>query len=179
LQIEKSLGNAAVFQIGYVGSQGRKLNLVSDINQNGAFPNFGSILQLNTSGTSNYNSLQATFRLRSWHGLTSQLGYTWAHALDEITGLSRRDLGRCVQPQAGLWNSDFDTRHLFTARFVYNIPKAPWASGWSKWIVNDWQLSSLWNFHTGNASDQTRLNLDLSVIRTLEFPTSSQAVFNG
>src|SRR5229473_724774 len=82
LQVEKGLGNAAVFQVGYVGSQGRKLNLVSNINQNGAFPNFGSILQLNSSGTSNYNSLQALFKLRSWHGLTSQFAYTWAHALD-------------------------------------------------------------------------------------------------
>jgi len=36
LQVEKSLGNAAVFQVGYVGSEGRKLNIVSNINQNGA-----------------------------------------------------------------------------------------------------------------------------------------------
>ena len=161
LQIEKGIGNAAVFQIGYVGSQGRKLNLVSDINQNGAFPNFGSILQLNTSGTSNYNSLQATFRLRSWHGLTSQLGYTWAHALDEITAYRAAILDDAFNRKLDYGNSDFDTRHLFTASFVYDIPKAPWASGWSKWFVNDWQLSSLWNFHTGNPSDQTRLNLDL------------------
>src|SRR2546430_2976498 len=40
LQIEKSLGNAAVFQIGYVGSQGRKLNIISNINQSGAFTHF-------------------------------------------------------------------------------------------------------------------------------------------
>src|SRR5260370_532754 len=32
LQVEKAFGNAAVWQIGYVGSAGRKLNLVSDIN---------------------------------------------------------------------------------------------------------------------------------------------------
>ncbi len=103
LQVEKAFGNAAVWQIGYVGSAGRKLNLVSDINQplvNGVpvptallpvsgvtppFPNFGNILQLNTVGTSNYNALQTIFRLRAWRGLTSQFAYTWSHALDEIS----------------------------------------------------------------------------------------------
>src|SRR6266705_5833608 len=86
LQVEKGLGKAAVFQIGYVGSEGRKLNIVENINPpldssglfpflgplNGAFPNVGSALQLNSVGTSNYNALQTTFRVRSWRGLTSQ-----------------------------------------------------------------------------------------------------------
>src|SRR5437588_8154871 len=76
LQVEKGFGNSVVWQIGYVGTEGRKLNLVSDINQpicsgvpvptavlpvktcpGGAavtypYPNFGNILQLNTIGTS-------------------------------------------------------------------------------------------------------------------------------
>src|SRR5207249_1954772 len=93
LQVEKSLGNAALFQVGYVGSQARKLNIVTNINQpenvGGVktlpFPNFGNILQLNSIGTSNYNSLQSTFHIRAWHGLSSQVGYTWSHALDEIS----------------------------------------------------------------------------------------------
>src|SRR6202008_677392 len=36
LQVEKALGGAAVFQVGYVGSEGRKLNIVTNINQNKA-----------------------------------------------------------------------------------------------------------------------------------------------
>jgi len=55
------LGNAGVVQVGYVANLGRKLNVVSNINPNGQFPNFGAILQLNTAGTSNYNALQAVF----------------------------------------------------------------------------------------------------------------------
>jgi len=35
LQLEKSLGNASVIQIGYVGSQARKLNVMTNINGNG------------------------------------------------------------------------------------------------------------------------------------------------
>ena len=95
LNVQKSFGNGiAILQIGYVGSEGRKLSIMLDINQlpgthaDGAltqYPNYGGINQLNSIGTSNYNALQSTLRLRAWHGLTSQFAYTWAHALDEIS----------------------------------------------------------------------------------------------
>ncbi len=162
LQVEKGLGNVAVFQIGYVGSEGRKLNLVSNINQNGAFPNFGNILQLNTIGTSNYNSLQTVFRIRSWHGLTSQFAYTWAHSLDEISQYRAAIVDNAFNPKLDYGNSDFDTRHLFTVSATYVIPRASWAQGaWSSRAVNGWELSSMMNFHTGQPSDETRLGLDL------------------
>src|SRR6267378_5287377 len=51
------------------------------------------------------------------------------------------------------WSSDVCssdlTRHLFTTSITYDVPKAPWATGWSSYLVNGWQVSSLWNFHTG------------------------------
>ena len=161
LQVEKGLGNAAVFQIGYVGSEGRKLNIVSNINQNNDFPNFGSILQLNSVGTSNYNALQSTFRIRSWHGLTSQFAYTWAHSLDEISEYRAVIADNAFNPKLDYGNSDYDTRHLFTVSLNYAVPRAAWANGWSKWLVNDWQVSSVMNWHTGQPSDETRLGLDL------------------
>jgi len=161
LQVEKGFGNFAVLQIGYVGSQGRKLNLVSNINQGNAFPNFGNILQLNTIGTSNYNSLQAVYRIRSWHGLTSQFAYTWAHALDEISQYRAAIVDDAFNPKLDYGNSDFDTRHLFTVSATYNIPRASWAQGWSNRVVNGWELSSVMNFHRGQPSDENRLGLDL------------------
>jgi hypothetical protein len=161
LQIEKAIGSAAVFQVGYVGSEGRKLNIISNINQNGAFTHFGNILQMNSTGTSNYNSLQASFRLRSWHGLTSQLGYTWSHALDIISEYRGTILDDAFNSKLDYGNSDFDTRHLFTASFVYEVPKAKWAHGWSTRLVNGWQASSLWNFHTGQPFDEVRSYLNV------------------
>jgi Carboxypeptidase regulatory-like domain len=162
MQVEKAFGSFAVFQIGYVGSQGRKLNLVSNINQGGAFPNFGNILQLNTIGTSNYNSLQTVFRIRSWRGLTSQFAYTWSHALDEISQYRAAIVDDAFNPKLDYGNGDFDTRHLFTISATYDIPKASWATGaWSSRAVNGWQLASVMNFHAGQPSDENRLGLDL------------------
>jgi hypothetical protein len=150
LQVEKSLGSAAVFQLGYVGSEGRKLSVMLNINQFGQFaaqyPNAGSIAQLNSIGTSNYNSLQTTLRLRSWHGLTSQFAYTWGHELDEVSEY------RAVFPldstnlKQEYGNGDFDTRHNFTSQLTYDIPGASWGP---KILTHGWELSSLLSFHTG------------------------------
>jgi len=162
LQIEKGFGNLGVWQIGYVGSEGRKLNIVSNINQAGAFPNFGNILQLNTIGTSNYNALQTVFRMNSWRGLTAQVGYTWSHELDQVSEYRGQILDNAFNRSADYGNGDFDTRHLFTVNFTYDLPKAGWAtSGWTKRLVNDWQVSSILNLHSGQPYDETLSGLNL------------------
>jgi hypothetical protein len=158
LQVEKSFGSAAVWQIGYVGSQGRKLSMMFNFPTTGT--NFNTIDQLQSVGTSNYNALQTTFRLRSWHGLTSQFSFTWGHSLDEMSEY-RAPISDSLNRKVDYGNSDYDTRRLFTASFVYDVPKAPWAHGWSAKAANGWQVSSLWNFHTGQPSDETLSGLYL------------------
>ena len=155
LQIEKGLGNSAVFQIGYVGSEGRKLSTMLNINQVGAspvghfnaqYPNAGSIVQLNSTGTSNYNSLQTTLRIRSFHGLSTQFAYTWAHALDlmsEYRGVFPLD---SYNLKAEYGNGDFDTRHNFTTSLSYDVPGS---SHGPKILTHGWQVNSLLSFHTG------------------------------
>jgi hypothetical protein len=150
LQVEKSLGNAAVFQIGYVGGQGRKLSVTTNPNQNGAFkaafPAIGSIIQENSIGTSNYNSLQAVLKLRSWRGLTGQFVYTWAHALDEMTEYRGEVPLDSFNLKQEYGNSDFDTRNNFTAFVAYDVPGSSWGP---KLLTHGWQISSVVNFHGG------------------------------
>jgi hypothetical protein len=162
LQVEKSLGGRVIAQIGYVGSEGRKLSLFGDINQNGAFPQFNSVTQLSSSGTSNYNSLQAQLRTNSWHNLSGAIGYTWAHALDEISEYRGVPLDNAFDKHFDYGNSDFDTRHLFTISMVYDVPRASWATGpWANRLWNGWQFSTFTNFHTGQPVEDARLGLDL------------------
>ena len=165
LQVEKGLGKAGVFQVGYVGSQGRKLNVVTNINQPDnatgtifPFPNFGSILQLNSVGTSNYNALQTSFKVRSWRGLTSTFGYTWSHALDEVSEYRAviADDARNIKRDYG--NSDYDTRHLFGVSLTYDIPGL---SRGPKLLTHGWQLNSLMNWHTGQPYDEVFSGLSL------------------
>ncbi len=162
LQIEKALGDKVIAQIGYVGSEGRKLSIFGDINQNGAFPQFNSVIQLSSSGTSNYNSLQAQLRTNSWHNLSGAIGYTWAHALDEVSEYRGVTLDDAFNKHFDYGNSDFDTRHLFTISMVYDVPRASWATGpWANRLWNGWQFSTFTNFHTGQPVEDGRLGLDL------------------
>jgi hypothetical protein len=163
LNVEKSFGNGfAVWQVGYVGSEGRKLSIMLNINQFGQFaaqyPNFGGINQLNSIGTSNYNALQSTLRLRAWHGLSSQLVYTWAHALDEISQYRGAVPLDSTNLKAEYGNGDFDTRHNFSGTFTWDIPGSSYGP---KILTHGWQVNSLLTFHGGQPTDEVRLGLDL------------------
>ena len=147
LNVQKSLGNgAAVWQVGYVGSEGRRLSVLLNINQPidaswyaavlcCQYPNFGAINQLNSIGTSNYNALQTTLRLRGWHGLSSQFGYTWAHNLDEISAYRGVIPFDSYNLKADYGNSDFDTRHTFTGTLSWDLPgSCPRTEGTDPWV---------------------------------------------
>src|SRR5271157_5019503 len=159
LQIEKSLGNQVSLQIGYVGSDAHKLNVMLNINQDPAnplnptggpfsalYPNVGSILQLNSNGNSNYNSLQAILRLHSWHGLTGQFSYTWAHALDDVTEYRGQIPLDSYNLKLDYGNSDFDTRNNFIGYWTYYIPGSKHGP---PILTHGWQIGGLLSFHSG------------------------------
>lgn len=176
IQIEQSLGNKAFFQLGYVGSQGRKLLNLLNINQpflgggagayTGAPPTgspagtpctfggncYSDINQVESIGTSNYNSLQAVFKTTNWHNLTSQAAYTWGHNLDEVTayrGALPQDSYNYKSNLAGdpgdYGNSDFDTRNSLVGYINYDVPTFPGP----KALTGGWSLNSAFAFKGG------------------------------
>ena len=169
LNVQKSFGNgAAVWQIGYVGSEGRRLSILLNINQPidpagdlpyfSKYPNFGAINQLNSIGTSNYNALQSTLRLRSWHGLSSQFAYTWSHGLDEISQYRGVIPFDSYNLKADYGNSDFDTRHSFTGSLNWEVPGS---SHGPKALTHGWVISTVLSFHGGQPSDEVRQGLNI------------------
>jgi hypothetical protein len=150
VNVEKSIGSVAVLQVGYVGSDAHKLSVMENINQNGAFnaqyPNYGSIIQLNSVGASNYNSLQTILKVRQYKGFTAQFAYTWAHELDNVTeyrGAIPLDSFNLGQEYG---SGDFDTRHNFTAFLNYDVPGS---SHGPKFLTHGWQVSTFISLHTG------------------------------
>ena len=59
-------------------------------------------------------------RFGTWHGLTGQLAYTWAHALDDVTSTVARFRIDSFNLGQEYGNSDFDTRHNFTTFLSYD-----------------------------------------------------------
>ena len=164
VQIEKQLGPKAFAQIGYVGSQGRKLLSLLNINQphlggapgpySGDFGGnyYSDINQIQSIGTSNYNSLQAVFRTTNYHGLTSQAAYTWGHNLDEVTQYrgalpqDSYDFKNNIPGDRGDYgNSDFDTRNSLVGYINYDLP----TFGGPKMLTGGWSLNSAYAFKGG------------------------------
>lgn len=96
---------------------------------------FSSLYALASIGTSSYNALQFTLRHPPFHGFTLDLGYTFSKSLDMESETERGDVftnGDNGYVDFGIqdtWNpklnkavSDFDTRSLFTADWVYALP---------------------------------------------------------
>ena len=163
LQLERTLTPNVIAQLGYVGSQARHLLALLDINQAqpgiyatddarqltrpyfSTYPQYGNINQVESIGTSNYNSLQAALRIANWHHLSSTTAYTWSHALDEVTAY------RGALPQNNLnffgdyGSSDFDVRNSLVSFLSYSIPD----TARCKLLTRGWQLNSLLSFHGG------------------------------
>ena len=170
LQVEKGFGNgAAVLQVGYVGSAGHKLSVMDNIftpQLVAQYPNIAGALQLNSVGNSNYNALQSTLKIRSWHGLSSQFAFTWAHELDTMTEYRGSIQFDNTNPKLDYGSGDFDTRRNFTAFWIYDIPGS---SHGPSILTHGWQLSSLITLHGGQpfnfgaGTQRPGLNLNTTV----------------
>jgi hypothetical protein len=178
LQLEQSLGSKAIFQLGYVGSQGRRLLSLLNINQpflpaqaallgysqpySLTYPQYGDINQIESIGTSNYNSLQAVFSTRSVHGLTTQFSFTWSHNLDEVTSYRGQLPQDSTNFKGDYGASDFDTRHTLVGYVNYTVPNFRGPS----LLTHGWQLNSVItlkggqpiNLGTGNDTSGTNEN---------------------
>jgi hypothetical protein len=163
--IQRALGSNMSVDIAYVGSHGTNLLGTNDLNMPGvgdnsntnvltrrpyynrgtsgySYPWFGNISQVTNRDRSNYNALQLTLNQRNWHGLTSTLGYTWAHALD----VAGTDLAQAVYPDArnpsgNYGSTPFDIRHRLTVRSTYDLPSK---KGYGQ-MLEGWSISSVLN----------------------------------
>lgn len=164
LNLETTLAPSVIGQIGYVGSQARHLLALRDINQitNGnpaavrpdgnqprpysnAYPGYNNINEIESIGTSNYNSLQSQIRLQNFHRLTVSATYTWSHNLDEVTAYRGSLPQDNFNFKGDYGASDFDTRNTFTGFVSYQIQ----GSSHLKQLSNGWQVNSLLSFHGG------------------------------
>ncbi len=159
VQVEQALSDKVVAQIGYVGSGGRHLLSIRDINQLNIdanplnpvrpyatqFPNYTYINEIQSIGSSNYNSLQATIRVANWHNLDAQGAYTWSHSNDIVTAYRGALPQDSFNFKGDYGSSDFDERNIFTAFASYHVPGGERL----KLLTNGWQVNTLTTLHGG------------------------------
>jgi hypothetical protein len=162
LNVQHSFTPSVIGQVGYVGTMGRHLLGLFDINPAAVgtaglanpnltrpyysqFPNYSVIDEARSNLGSAYNSLQSTLRVQNYHNLSAQLAYTWAHSLDYETGLLPYVAQNPLDESAEYGNSDFDVRNTLTGYVDYHVPtfKGP------KRLAKGWEVNSGFSFHGG------------------------------
>jgi len=113
------------------------------------FPYLANIFNMANVYRSNYNGLQVTLNARNYHGLNMVLGYTYAHASDNVganwdfgygSGLPQNS----YNPGAEYANSDFDIRHRLTLSLTYAIPGR---TGHGQ-MLEGWEINSITTLQT-------------------------------
>lgn len=192
--VERQVSQSTIFRLGYVGAVGRHEILPYELNpginpagcaanpvcaanpglQPVLFPNnykypgniFGSIGDVATVGTSNYNSLQASMERHFSHGLQFLVAYTWGKSLDNGSGFENAGFGgggfggfgelRSINPfnrnAADYGPSSYDATHRLVINYDYALPSVRRFNSlhWLPSRLTDgWQLTGITTLQSG------------------------------
>ena len=177
LSVERQLSSGILASVSYSGSRGERLYSIDHYNLNGYGTEYlgtpcsaqPCLSRLNTQysninlraggGNSDYNALvtQLTFRNVAHSGVNLQAGYTYAHALDDLSSTFSDGLQGNYQlgfmdpfnPKLDKGNSDFDATHRFSMGGIWNIPVFKGNSLRDK-VLGGWELAPILTASTGN-----------------------------
>lgn len=151
----------------YVGNHGTRLLGVVDLNQpdiaNGSttqpfaaqYPFLNYINYLSNFYGSTYHGLQTTLTARNYHGLDFVAGYTYSHAIDDLSSNWVAFLPQdSHNPGLDRGSGDEDIRHRFTFSITYSLPEMKTRSQ----LLEGWQINTIITMQSGQpwgVNDQT------------------------
>jgi Carboxypeptidase regulatory-like domain len=166
LNVQQALPYGMVASLGYYGSTGHHLLIVTNPNQATGVPgsprpfntlsstspidpgaNIASnISERNSIGYSNYNALWAVLSKNMSHGLQFNMNYEYAKSMD-INSLGSQGgavLPDSTNPSENYGLSDFDVRHHFAGTAIYALPFK------GNRLVTGYRLETIFQYQTGN-----------------------------
>ena len=169
LNVEQQLSKNLLFTLGYVGTEGRRLPMLLDLNQpqangTGAYaprpyanitsftnesPAFAGtqlqgINQLRGAASSNFNSLQTTVRGANYKGLSWVFNYTWSKSMDDGSSPTTPMNSYNLHQDYGL--STFDVRHVINGNIFYTVPTLVHSL---QRLTGGFQLNALYTYSSG------------------------------
>jgi hypothetical protein len=173
VNLQQELNPRFVLEVGYVGNKSTHQLQLLDINQptpgplaadnaqsrrplNSLFPTLGQINTISSVGWATYNSLQAVLKSTNFHGLTTQIAFTWSHNLDtasevdDFFGTSGYIPQNSTNLKGSYGNSEFDQRRSLIITYIYAIP-TPKVGSILSFALRHWQLSGTTTFRDGLA----------------------------
>jgi hypothetical protein len=124
-------------------------------------PQFGALSAFSTIARSNYNSLQLSLRQRLSRSVSFDFNYTWAHSLDNASGLQNSTsygtafIVNALSPDDNYASSDFDSRHIINANWVVELPFGRgrrFLTNTNKiadGFLGGWQTTGIFRYNTG------------------------------
>jgi hypothetical protein len=168
LAADYQLNSRSVLTLAYAGSTGVHLYLLRDANQpapgtgtsaaallprrpcyiNKCVANYqaiGPVEEVSSEAASDYNSLQATLKMRGYHGVTGQVAWTYGHSLDDGSGFRNTGPTNSNNLAVDWGNSTFDIRHTVNAYVVWEAPQIGHAL---PLLTKGWQVTAFAQYHT-------------------------------
>ncbi|HEY3740313.1 MAG TPA: carboxypeptidase-like regulatory domain-containing protein [Bryobacteraceae bacterium] len=152
----------SVVEVGWVGHRGLNVPLTVDINQPQAgavvsglnvnavrpYQGFAAIQMEESSASSTYNGLQASWNRRFANGFSFGASYTLSKSYDNSSNY--RDIVPDTYNQSNMWGpSEYDTRHIVTFNYVYTLPFFKDARSMAGKTLGGWQISGVNQYQTG------------------------------
>lgn len=126
------------------------------------YPGYGGITYRESSGSSNYHSLQVTANRRYSKGLQFGVAYTFSKAMDYANLPTYRSFR-----EWSYGKTDFDQTHVMVLNYSYDLPKfSKVMPGMiTRAAFDNWQISGITTFASGtpqNVSQSTTSGIDLT-----------------
>ncbi|HYS56498.1 MAG TPA: hypothetical protein VER58_22295, partial [Thermoanaerobaculia bacterium] len=155
--------------VSYVGNSSRhllrvrELNFVTPdsvtglaptpINANRPYRGFGRIVINETSGRSDYDSLQVSIVRRSSIDFSFGIAYTLSRSRGDADSEDSTSSGSLAQdprnPDAEYGYQDFDRRHVLAVNYIYRLPFFRSQEGLAGRVLGGWELSGVTRYYTG------------------------------
>ena len=193
--VQHQIGDNIGAEIGYVGSRGRNLPIFMEVNPGvyspgqtaigpRLFPAFSLVRPTFSVAESQYDSLQASVRMRPTSGINFLVSYTLGEAMDHVSGLNIGGEQRPILPvtigdDASIeraldfeWgHALFDVRHRFVVSFGAELPTPENMGTVLRHVLGGWQLNGIVQKQTGFPVNLT--NSQLSIRRLTNRPNTT------
>jgi len=133
------------------------------------FPGYGTINFNTYDGVANYHSLQVAANRRFTSGFQFGLAYTYSRTKGTggVGNGADRDGGTDVSTYFNARERDydyvaFDQPHVLVLNYTWDLPKASrlWNNGLMKLLFDNWQISGITTFASGNPREITFTTVD-------------------
>jgi trimeric autotransporter adhesin len=158
LDVQQELPLDIVLDVGYTGSKGTRLDVISAPGFINSTPFASAFFDFEDSNAfSKFNALVVRASRRFRNGLALQAIYTYSHSIDDASSILA---GTAVVAQnwqdipSETGNSSFDTRHQITGSFLYQLPFGPnkpylHQGNWASRIFGHWSVAGFFTLATG------------------------------